>query len=350
MIGAGHIARSHALVWQNEARITAICSRQRRKAQRLAEEFGIPLVCDDADDLIACTDVDIVSIATPPHLHHPLSIKAMNAGKHVFCEKPLALDLQQAREMWSYAQRTGVKTGVQFSERVHWPSLIWMRDLIHAGDIGDIQYFEGFWAFNWARSAAHPMSWRFRRDLAGSGALGDLGAYMIDAARWLVGEFTGVCGHLETIIRRRPVISELYDFTELRRMSRKGTFPESTETAEVENDDTCLILATFDTGAHGIIRASRLQCINTIRVEGTHGTFSWDLQSTRLLRRRPDEDQFTEIPAPEWITPSSMATRFLANIKNDTDLPPTFYDGLRVQQVIDAVVRSAQERRWIAVG
>ena len=349
MIGAGHIARSHARVWQKEAVITAICSRQRHKAEILAEEFGIAVVCADADELIARDDVDIVGITTPHHLHRPLSLQAMKAGKHVFCEKPLALNAEEAREMWTCAQRTGMKTGVQFSERVNWPSLIRLREMIRAGDLGEIQYFEGAWSFDWAKSPDFPMGWRFRRDMAGAGALGDLGVYMIDVARWLIGEFTGVCGHLETSIRRRPVISELYDFAEVRRMSREGALPDAVGMAEVENDDACTILATFDSGAHGVIRASRLQRGNTIRVEGSKGACVWDLKSAKLMARQHDEEDYTEVSIQEGITVESMVTQFLANIRNDTNLPPTFYDGLRAQEVVDAVERSATERRWVEV-
>ena len=97
------------------------------------------------------------------------------------------------------------------------------------------------------------------------------------------------------------------------------------------------------------VRASRLQRGNTIRVEGSKGAYVWDLKSAKLMGRRHDEAQYTEAPVPDSITSGTMVTQFLANIRDDTNLPPTFYDGLRAQEVIDAVVRSTEERRWVEV-
>ncbi|MEE2711027.1 MAG: Gfo/Idh/MocA family oxidoreductase [Gemmatimonadota bacterium] len=347
IIGAGHIARSHARVWKAEAVLTAVCSRQYYRAEQLAKEFGIPVICSEADDLMARDDVDIICIATPHHLHHPFAIKAAEAGKHVFCEKPMALNAAQARDMWERGCKRGVKTGIQFSQRFRWPSLIYLREIVRKGDLGKIRHFEGSWAFDWAKSPAHPMSWRFRRHEAGTGALGDLGVYMIDAARWLVGEIDGVCGHLETVIKQRPVIKEQYNFAELRQMQEDEALPTPTETASVENDDICTVLIRFQNGAHGIIRANRMQRFNAIRVEGTEGVCTWDLQSAKLFHRPHGRESFAEVTIPTRISSSTMVSQFLANIRDDSDLPPTFYDGLKVQEVIDAAVRSNEERRWI---
>ncbi|MBT5876873.1 MAG: Gfo/Idh/MocA family oxidoreductase, partial [Candidatus Latescibacteria bacterium] len=199
IIGAGHIAKSHAKVWSREDKLVAVCSRQLHKAEDLASSYGIPVICTTAQQLINRDDIGIVCIATPHDLHYPLAMSALKAGKHVFCEKPLALNVAEAREMCELSRQMGVKTGVQFAERTNWPSLMRLRELILEGELGEIQYFEGAWAFDWAQSPTHPMSWRFRKSSAGSGALGDLGAYMIDAARWLVGEITDVFADLVTL-------------------------------------------------------------------------------------------------------------------------------------------------------
>ena len=347
IIGAGHIAQSHAQLWQGEADVVAVCSRQYHKAVSLANEYGIPVVCTDAEALIQRDDIDIVCITTPHHLHHPFAVQAVNAGKHVFCEKPLALNVTEARDMWETSHNAGVKTGIQFSERFHWPSLIRLREMIQEGVLGEIQYFEGAWAFDWARSPDHPMSWRFQRDKAGTGALGDLGAYMIDAARWLIGEIASVSGHLVTYIKQRPLIPDLYDFAEIRQMQRENDLPKSTKIGDVENDDVCTVMVLFENGAHGIIRASRMQRFNTIRVEGSLGVCTWDLQNRILMHRSHRQEHYTEVPVQSGTTSPSMYTQFLANIRDDTDLPPTFYDGLKVQEVIDAVVKSAEDKRWV---
>ena len=349
IIGAGHIARSYARAWKAEAVLTAVCSRQNHRAERLAKAFGIPVVCSGGDDLMARDDVDIVCITTPPHLHHPFAVKAIEAGKHVFCEKPMALNAAQARDMWRRGCKQGVKTGIQFSQRFRWPSLIYLREMVRKGDLGEIHNFEGSWAFDWAKSPAHPMSWRFRRGEAGTGALGDLGAYMIDAARWLIGEIDGVRGYLETIVKQRPVIGEHYNFTELRQMQQDNTLPASAETASVENDDICTVLINFKNGAHGMITANRMRQFNTIRVEGTEGVCMWDMQSEKLLHRSRDQESFAEVKIPTRISSSSMVSQFLANIRDGSDLPPTFYDGLKVQEVIDAAVQSHKESQWVSL-
>ena len=103
MIGAGHIAGSHAACWQNEAVITAVCSRQRSKAEQLARKFDIPVVCDDIPSFLNRNDVDAVGITTPPHLHHPIAMQAMQAGKNVFCEKPLTPTFVQSKELFRLA-------------------------------------------------------------------------------------------------------------------------------------------------------------------------------------------------------------------------------------------------------
>ena len=150
MIGAGHIAGSHAACWQNEAVITAVCSRQRSKAEQLARKFDIPVVCDDIPSLLNRDDVDAVGITTPPHLHHPIAMQAMQAGKHVFCEKPLALTGDEARQMVELAEKTGVTTGVQSGMR-HFKSLRHLRQIIKQGTLGQIFSFHGAWSFDWAK-------------------------------------------------------------------------------------------------------------------------------------------------------------------------------------------------------
>jgi predicted dehydrogenase len=349
MVGAGHIARSHARAWQQEAALAAICSRQRRKAEALARAFDIPVVCDTPGDLIARPDVDAVSIATPHHLHYAIAMQAMAAGKHVFCEKPLALNMQQARAMWACAQKTGVRTGMQSGIRTAFPGLRHLHRLIHEGRLGPVQYFEGVWGFDWAHRPDYPMGWRFKRQEAGTGALGDLGVYMIDAARWLIGEITSVCADFATHIRRRPVIPDRYDFAEVRRMHREGALPEAEGMATVENEDACTLMLRFAGGAQGYIRASRLHRNNTIKVEGAQAGYAWTLSTGQLMRRLPGEEAYTAVSLPDDLPAESMVTRFLDNIRYGTDHPPTFLDGLRAQEIIDAAIRSNAQRRWVRV-
>lgn len=349
LIGAGHIARSQVPVWQNEATLVAVASRQRAKAEALAKAFNVESVFDTADELIASNLVDVISIATPPHLHHPLALLALQVGKPVFCEKPIALNVAQAKEMWECAQRSAVVTGVQSGILTSFPGLWHLKNLIERRELGHLLSFEGIWAFDWARQPDFPMGWRFRRDLAGTGALGDLGVYLIDAARWLVGEIQSVAAVFQTIIPERPVISDRYDFGEVRSMIRDSVLPTSTELARVENEDVCNLLVRFTNGASGTIRASRISRRNTILVEGTEAAYQWNLQTGVLARRGIGEVAYTPVPIPEGFPERSIVTQFLTNIRNGTDHPPTFWDGFRTQQVIDAAVLADRERCWIDV-
>jgi predicted dehydrogenase len=349
MIGAGHIARMHARVWGHEATVVAVCSRRREKAERLAAEFSIPVVCDTPDELISRKDVDVVSLATPHDLHHPLAIQAMEAGKHVFCEKPLALNSRQAQEMWECAKAAGVKTAIQSGIRVGFPALRHLRHLIETDEPGPIRYFEGVWGFDWAASPDYPLGWRFLRERAGTGALGDLGVYMIDAGRWLIGEMTGVYADFQTIIPERPVISDRYDFSEVRRMSRENTLPPPEGVAAVENEDICILLTRFVGGAAGVIRASRVHREHSVRIIGDRAIYRWDFQTNRLFRRLHSEEEDTLLVIPDLYPAESIVTRFLNDIRHDSDTAPNFMDGLRVQRIMDAAERSFSQKQWVDV-
>ena len=151
MIGAGSMARHHLHAWSQSdgCQVVAIFNRTRSKAEALAREFGIPRICEDADDLISGEDLDAISISMPHNLHHPLALAAIDAGKHVFCEKPLATDLQDAAEMWKRAREAGVKTGIQLGHRFS-PALGRLRVLLRDGYVGQVRRIECSWCFDWA--------------------------------------------------------------------------------------------------------------------------------------------------------------------------------------------------------
>ncbi|MCY3771959.1 MAG: Gfo/Idh/MocA family oxidoreductase [Gemmatimonadetes bacterium] len=266
MIGAGHIAYSHAEAWRQEATLTAVASRRIERARALAERYDVPHVCRDANELLNRGDIDAVGIATPHHLHHPIAMAALKAGKSVFCEKPLALNGTQAREMCAAAETGCVKTGVQSGIRL-FPALRLLSHLLREGKAGKIHTFDAHWSFDWARDPRFPLTWRFKRAEAGTGALGDLGVYMIDAARWLVGEIAQVNAELAVYVTQRPLLTAEDHFGELRRMHSDGVLEIPDRTGVVENDDVCQLLLRFENGARGSIRASRLHQEHSIRVD-----------------------------------------------------------------------------------
>ena len=347
MIGAGHIACSHAEAWRKEARLISVCSRRLKSARSLAERFGIPQVCHDQEELLARSDIDAVGIATPHHLHYPIALAAMEAGKSVFCEKPLALNGLQAREMWVTAQRNGVKTGVQSGIRL-FPALRLLARLLREGAAGRIHTFDAHWSFDWARQPDFPLTWRFRQDEAGTGALGDLAVYMIDAARWMVGEIAQVNAELAVYITQRPLLISGEHFGTLRQMHREGNLEIPGDTGLVENDDVCQVQLRFENGARGSIRASRLHQEQTIRVDCERKSFFWQMNGGGLMERA-SEAKYMPVEDPEPPGGDTIVTTFLNNIQRDEDEAPTFRDGLAVQLVIDAAVKSSETGGWVEV-
>ena len=348
MIGAGHIAHAHAEAWRKEATLTAVASRRIESARSLAERHGIPHVCRDSNELLDRDDIDAVGIATPHHLHHPFALAALAAGKSVFCEKPLALNGPQAREMWAGARRREAKTGVQSGIRL-FPALRLLSRLLREGRAGRIHTFDAHWSFDWARDPRFPLTWRFKRAEAGTGALGDLGVYMIDAARWLVGEIRQVNAELATYISRRPLLTSGGHFGELRRLHREEKLDIPRETGPVENDDVCQVLLRFENGARGSIRASRLHQEHSIRVDCERSSYRWQMTGDRRLMARSTEAEYTPVETAEPPGDESIVTTFLNNIRRDEDEPPTFRDGLAAQLVMDAAARSHETGGWIDV-
>ena len=349
MAGAGHIAHSHAEAWRKEATLTAVASRRIESARSLAERYNIPHVCRDVNELLNRGDIDAVGIATPHHLHHPIALAALAAGKSVFCEKPLAIDGSQAREMCAAAAKAdSAKTGVQSGIRL-FPALRLLSRLLREGQAGAIHNFDAHWSFDWARDPLFPLTWRFKRSEAGTGALGDLGVYMIDAARWLVGEIAQVNAELAVYIPRRPLLASDGHFGELRRLHREEELEIPRETGPVENDDVCQLLLRFENGACGSIRASRLHQEHAIRVDCERTSYLWRMAGDRRLMERASEAEYAPVECPVPSVDESIVTSFLNNIRWDGEEPPTFRDGLAAQLVIDAAVRSHDTGGWVDV-
>ena len=351
MIGAGSWARRHLEAWSvnKDSEVIGIWNRTAERAETLAKEFEIPRVFEDSDSLIQSDDVDIISISMPHNLHHPLSMAAIKAGKHVFCEKPLAMDLREAKEMKEQAEKAGVKTGIQFGHRCD-PMMIHLHDLGREGYLGDLQYIELMQCFNFGLLDERlPLTWRLRKSIAGAGALGDLGVYVIDLARWIVGEFSDVCATMKTFIKERPTISDKYNAYEIMQMAEDGNLPEPAETGIVDNDDECNMLVEFGSGVHGIIRTSRIYGDRSNKICGSRGEIRWNPEDGKLMGMIDEEKEFTEIPVPEVANGRTIVSQFVENIINNTDLPPTFFDGMKAQEVIEAALISIDEKRWVTL-
>ncbi len=343
LIGAGAVALlRHLPAYQScqeagKAELVAVADPVEANARRAAERFGVPRVFADYRDLLALP-LDAVSVCTPNASHEPIALAALDAGKHVLCEKPLALDYAGARRMHERAERGGLKTAVNF--RYRWvPAAGFVRDLIRGGELGEIYHVYANYFNGTLHDPATPLRWRQTRAESGSGALGDLASHLVDLCRFWIGEFAGVEGRLRTFTPRRPLTT--------------GGI------GEVDVDDAASFRARFAGGAEGVINAS--QCAigrnNHQRVEiyGTKGAVIYEIEK---WDQGGDEVQlclggdqaryggFATVKAPpDYLlgNPQRVMTDFIEAIRDDTAPSPDFYDGMRCQEVLDAVALSARE-------
>src|SRR6266540_4956926 len=216
MIGYAFMGAAHSHAWRTVHRafdvpltpsMVAICGRDKANVTAAAAKFGWASVETDWKRLIARDDVDLVDIVTPGDTHAEIAIAALEAGKHVLCEKPMANTVAEAEAMAEAARRArdrGVRAMVAFNYR-RVPALAHARNLVASGALGEIRHVRSVYLQDWLSDPAAPMTWRLRREHAGSGALGDLGAHIVDAAQFVTGELiTGVSALTKTFVETRP--------------------------------------------------------------------------------------------------------------------------------------------------
>jgi predicted dehydrogenase len=344
--GAGGIARYHANNFRDTGRVTlaAVADVDRNAAEAFAAQYGIPQVYDDAERMIAEADLQAVTICTPDSSHHPLTLAALRAGLPVLCEKPLAMNVTQAREMVAAAARAGVLTAVNFSHRAR-PGLQLLRRLIAGGHLGKISHFEISYLQSWLMSdaslASPAMRWRLDKTVAAAGALGDLGIHMTDMARFLVGDFASVCGLV------------WHD-------AHEHHAGEGGPAIQVTVDAAGAYLAEFANGAMGVFHTSRTAPgrgdFMRIEIYGELGSaaFNADRNDRVLACLGPlqmERRAYTEYVVQESdLAYKTLIHAFVQNLEGGHVTAPTFADGLKAQEVLAAVLSSAKERKWSAVG
>lgn len=346
----------------------AICGRNAEALEEARKQFGWEEAVTDWRKLITRDDIDIVDINAPSNAHKEIAIEAARAGKHIFCEKPLALTLADSREMLAAAEAAGVKHMVGFSYRFA-PAVKLAKKLIDEGRIGQIYHFRGHFLQDWIMDPQFPLVWRLQKEIAGSGSWGDLGAHVVDMARYLVGEFDEVIGMSETFIKQRPIASNMTGLS----ATASG---EATEMGEVTVDDATLMMARFKNGALGSIEATRFagghRCTNSFEINGSKGSIRFDFERMNELEvyfsDDPEDVQgFRRVLATDpahaymdaWWPPGHTigyehtftheVVELLDAITNDRQPIPSFVDGVKCQEVLEAVERSIAERRWVAI-
>src|SRR5215831_4855960 len=242
LIGSGFMGKTHALGFRAvgavfempiEPALEVLADIDAETAMSAAARLGFGRFTDDWRKLVQDPAVDVVDITTPPMLHHEMAMAAIAAGKHTYCEKPLAPSAALAKEMAEAAERAGVKTQVGFNYLKN-PMLALARDIIARGELGAVVSFRGIHAEDYMADAATPWHWRLD-PRGGGGVVADLGSHIIAIARYLLGPISAVCGQLETVVKQRPV-----------RMGAREMRP-------VEVDDVARALVRFARGCNATI-------------------------------------------------------------------------------------------------
>jgi predicted dehydrogenase len=339
-----------------------------------ADKWGWRESSVDWREVVERDDIDIVDIVTPGDTHAEIAIAALEAGKHVLCEKPLANSSAEAEGMTRVAEAAaarGIRSMLGFTYR-RVPATAFARQLIADGRIGDVRQVRASYLQDWLVDPASPMTWRLQKDRAGSGALGDIGAHAVDLAEYMTGLRLGqVSGVLETFVRQRPVGS-----------SSSGAIAAASagpaaEYGEVTVDDVALFRGRFDTGALGSFEASRMATgrKNALRIEvsGSLGAIAFDLEDLNALEfydatEPAGEQGFKKIivtePEHPWVSAwwpaghmlgyehgfAHQARDFVHAVAVGEEPRPSFADGLHVQRVLDAVERSSEgDGAWVEV-
>ncbi|QAY66807.1 Gfo/Idh/MocA family protein [Paenibacillus protaetiae] len=345
----------------------AICGRDPEALEAARAQFGWETAETDWKQLIARDDIDLIDINAPSDAHKNIAIAAAEAGKHLFCEKPLALSLADAREMLDAAEQAGVKHMVGFNYRFA-PAVQLAKKLIADGRIGKIHHIRAVFLQDWIMDPEFPLVWRLQKEIAGSGSLGDLGAHSIDLARFLVGEFAEVIGMSETFVKERPLPSAMTG------LSAKGG--SSGERGPVTVDDATLFLAKFANGAIGTFEATRFagghRCTNAFEINGSKGSIKFDFERMNELEvyfadDAEDVQGFRRVlatdaahaymdawwPAGHTIgyehTFTHEVLELMKAFEEDRQPSPNFHDGVKCQEVLEAVDQSIAERRWVSI-
>ncbi|MBI3734958.1 Gfo/Idh/MocA family oxidoreductase, partial [Candidatus Sumerlaeota bacterium] len=213
MVGYQFMGRSHSNAYRQVGpfmnprltpRMAAICGRNEKAVAAFAKQFGWESHETDYKRLIERDDIDMIDIGTPGDTHAPIAIAAAKAGKHIICEKPLANNLKEAKEMLAAVRKAKVHNMVAFNYR-RVPAVVLAKQIISEGRLGEIYHFRGCYLQSWLLDPQLPRFWRMDKKQAGSGALGDLGAHVLDLARYLVGDIKEVSGDMATFIKERPL-------------------------------------------------------------------------------------------------------------------------------------------------
>ena len=342
-----------------------ICANE-ESVKEMAAQWGWQNVTLDWKNVINSMEIDLVDIAAPSSIHAEVAIAAAEAGKHVFCEKPLALTIEDAEKMVSAAKKAGVVNMIGFNYR-RVPALALARQLIIDGEIGEIFHFRGIYQQGWLSDPDFPLAWRLRKKDAGYGAHGDLGAHVIDMARYLIGEIDEVCCMQQTFYEERSIPS-LEDGLVAVAGNKMG---------KVDVDDTSLMLLKFKGNKTvGYIEVTRYgtghRNQNRIEINGSKGSIIFNMERMNELEFYSTSDKshvqgFRTIQVGESVHPYTgnwwpaghiigfgdtfvnQAYDLICAIRDNKKVSPDFSEGFTCQQVLESAQKSAETNKWVKI-
>jgi predicted dehydrogenase len=365
MIGHAFMGRAHGNAWRQANRFfdlpfqivpAVVVGRHAQRAAEAAAKLGFQHATTDLDAVLADPAIHVVDVATPNDSHFEIAMAALKAKKHVLCEKPLAMSLQQAKAMAAQAKKSKVRVGLWHNYR-RAPATALAARMIRRGDLGYVRQVRAVYLQDWLADASVPASWRTERKLCGSGAHGDLNAHLVDLTRALTElEFEAVCGVQQTFTKERP----------------DGAGGK----AKVDVDDAFCFLAKFKGGAIGTYEATRVapgrKNFNCIEISGTKGSLRWNLERMNELEvfsfaDGRDAQGFRTVMVMDAVHPYAAnwwpdghivgyehtfvhhVVDFVRALHDGAPFAPDFDDGVAVQAVLDAALASAKSGKWVKV-
>lgn len=366
LIGGGQVARAHIVGFGNiplfygpsqMAEPVIVAEATDELASTAAKRLGLPKWTSDWHSVVADPSIEIVDVLTPTYLHKDVAIEAMENGKAVICEKPLAANETDAREMLEASKRTGVPTLVGFNYR-RVPAVTLARQILRDGKLGRIHHIRSHFMEDWG-GPGFPLTWRFSAEKAGAGALADLGSHAIDMVRFLVAEPTDVCGLTK-------------NFVPLRRTSAGAGDSQPSDV-----DDVAVAMMELEGGAIAEVSSSWVSMGRKVQldfeVQGSEGSLYFTMERPNELNvystRDPKGEQgFKQVyfgPSHRYGeslifgTPTmgtgyvdsltNQMRDFIVDLENHRTPEPSFYDGWRVNRIISGIVRSSKEKTWVSV-
>jgi predicted dehydrogenase len=369
IIGHNFMGKAHAHAWRTAPRffeleaepvLKVAVGRNEETLKAYADTWGWEETATDWRAVVARDDVDVVDIAVPTKMHAEIAIAAAEAGKHVFCEKPIALGSGQARAMLAAAQRAGVVHYLNHNYR-RTPAVMLAKQLIDEGFVGRPFHWRGAYLQDWIVDPEFPLTWHLQREHAGAGPHFDLGSHNVDLARFLIGEIKSVSASVARFVTERPLPG-----------AGAATFSAgeggATESGPVTVEDAAFVTAEFENGALGSIDTSRFapgrKNHHTFEIYGSDGSIVFDLERMNELqvfsRHDPPHLQgFRTVLATESVHPYVAAwwppghtigyehgfhhavVDFVRAVTAGAEVRPNFEDGLRTTLVLEAALRSA---------